>query len=69
MGYLISALERVEKDVLSLRSLAENFFYLIKCNNWGENGGSIGEFTLTTSKGYVETVAPSFANAPSKKTF
>ena len=29
----------------------------------------VGEFTLTTNRGYVETVAPSLAKAPSKKTF
>lgn len=26
-------------------------------------------FTLTTNKGYVVTVAPSFAKAPNKKTY
>jgi hypothetical protein len=28
-----------------------------------------GEFTFTTNRGYVETVAPNFAKAPNKKTF
>ena len=45
------------------------FIFLIVNNKWGENEGTIGEFTLTTSNGYVETVAPSFAIAPTKKTF
>jgi len=44
-------------------------FFLITNNKWGENEGTIGRFTFTTCNGYVVTVAPSLAIAPTKKTF